>query len=66
MTYKSDVHSASYRDTESECYPSVTAVLNDYDLNCQQCDYKASCQSHMRKHVKNAHEGFKYDCNSCD
>ena len=37
-----------------------------YDLNCQQCDYKVLCQSHMRKHVKNVHEGLKYDCTSCD
>ena len=45
----------------------VTAVSGySYDLNRQQCLYKASCQSHMKKHMKNVHEGLKYDCTSCD
>ena len=73
MTYKVDVHLALYRNTEIECYPSVIAVLNwlfvrfefsACEFSC--CDYKASCQSHMRQHVKNVHEGFKYDCTSCN
>ena len=27
---------------------------------------QTSCQSHMKKHMKNVHEGLKYDCTSSD
>ena len=64
MTYKVDVHLALFRNTEIKCYPSVIAVLkwlfvlfefSVREFSC--CDYKASCQSHMRQYVKNVHEG---------
>ena len=61
--YKLQTRLKQERKRVLSCVIAVSGY--SYDLNCQQCDYKASCQSHMRKHVKNVHEGLKYDCTSC-
>ena len=55
-------------DADTNDTASTTLAHNEsiYDLNCQQCDYKASQQSHIRQHMQNVHEGLKYDCTSCD
>ena len=66
MTYRGDVPLALFKNTETGASSVIAASGSSYDLNCQQCDYKFSCQSHMRQCVKNVHEGFKYDCTSCD
>ena len=66
MTYRGDVPLALFKNTETGASSVIAASGSSYDLNCQQCDYKSSCQSHMRQRVKNVHEGFKYDCTSCD
>ena len=64
--YNIDVPLASNGNTETGD-SSVIAVNDDsFALNCQQCDYKASRQSHIRQHVLNVHKGFKYDCTQCD
>ena len=49
LTYKGYVPSAPDRGTET-VVSSVIAVNGNSssDLNCQQCDYKASSQSHMK------------------
>ena len=66
MKYRGDVPLALFKNTETGASSVIAASGSSYDLNCQQCDYKSSCQSHMRQRVKNVHEGFKYDCTSCD
>ena len=33
---------------------------------CNQCDYKATQQSHLQQHIKSKHEGIKYPCILCD
>ena len=33
---------------------------------CNQCDYQATQQSHLKNHIKSQHENFKYPCNKCD
>ena len=60
MTYRGDVPLALFKNTETGASSVIAASGSSYDLNCQQCDYKSWCQSHMRQHVKNVHEGFKY------
>ena len=49
VTYKGYIPSAPDRGTET-VVSSVIAVNGNSssDLNCQQCDYKASSQSHMK------------------
>ena len=66
MTYRGDVPLALFKNTETGASSVIAASSSSYNLNCQQCDYKSSCQSHMRQRVKNVHERFKYDCTSCD
>ena len=66
VTYKGDVPLALYRNWYHDASSVIAVSGYSYSFNCQQCDYKASCQSHMRQRVKNVHEGFKYDCTSCD
>ena len=60
MTYRGDVPLALFKNTETGASSVIAASGSSYDLNCQQCDYKSWCQSHMRQHVKQIHEGFKY------
>ena len=55
VTHKGNVHSASDSNTETGASSVIAASGSSYDLNCQQCDYKSSCQSHMRQIVKNVH-----------
>ena len=64
MTYRGGVPLALFKNTETGASSVIAASGSSYDLNFQQCDYKSSCQSHMRQRVKNVHEGFKYDCTS--
>ena len=30
------------------------------------CDYQASYQSHLLKHIQSKQEGINYPCNDCD
>ena len=49
MTYRGDVPLALFKNTETGASSVIAASGSSYDLNCQQCDYKSSCQSHMRR-----------------
>ena len=33
---------------------------------CNQCEYKAPSNGHLRAHVENKHEGIRYDCQQCN
>ena len=33
---------------------------------CNQCDYQATLQGNLTKHIQFVHEGVKYVCNQCD
>ena len=62
--YKLQTRLKQERKRVLSCVIAVSGY--SYDLNRQQCLYKALCQSHMKKHMKNVLEGRKYDCTSCD
>ena len=40
-------------------------TLNQMMYPCNQCDYKAKRQSHLKRHIQSKHEGIKYPCNQC-
>ena len=33
---------------------------------CNQCDYQATQQFDLTRHIQSKHEGVKYACNQCD
>ena len=33
---------------------------------CNQCDYQATRQYHLTRHIQSIHEGVRYACNQCD
>ena len=33
---------------------------------CDQCEYQASWQGNLKKHIDLKHEGVKYACDQCD
>ena len=33
---------------------------------CNKCDYQATHQSNLTRHIQSKHEGVKYACNQCD
>ena len=35
-------------------------------LDCDQCEYKATQKFNLRMHVQLKHEGFVYSCDQCD
>ena len=34
--------------------------------SCDQCDYQATQQSNLTRHIQTKHEGIKYACDQCD
>ena len=44
----------------------LTTKIKDIKYVCNQCDYKAVRQTHMRIHQQSVHEGIKYKCNQCE
>ena len=35
-------------------------------LSCKICDYQASSQRNLKKHIQSVHEKIKYSCDLCD
>ena len=35
------------------------------DYPCNQCEYKATKQGHLKTHIESVHEKVKYPCNQC-
>ncbi len=33
---------------------------------CNHCDYEATTQGDLKRHILAKHEGIKYPCNHCD
>ena len=34
--------------------------------DCNKCDYRATMQGSLTRHIQSVHEGVKYDCNKCE
>ena len=33
---------------------------------CDKCEYTASCNGNLRKHIESKHEGVRYPCDKCE
>ena len=42
------------------------SVHEGIKYHCDQCDYKATLKSNLKKHNMSIHEGIKYQCDQCD
>ena len=42
------------------------SIHEEVKYSCNQCNYKASQQGHLKTHKMSVHEGVKYSCNLCD
>ena len=38
----------------------------DTKYPCIQCEYKATTQGSLKKHILSVHQKIKYPCNQCD
>ena len=38
---------------------------DEYKYPCDQCNYKATDRSNIRRHIKSVHDRVKYPCNQC-
>ena len=45
--------------------PNNLTILGN-EGQCQFCDYRPAYKSHLKQHVKNVHQGLKYECSHCD
>ena len=34
--------------------------------SCNQCEYEATTQSNLKKHIESDHEKIRYSCNQCE
>ena len=45
--------------------PKIIKKIKDDDkeyIFCEQCDYMATQVGHLRRHVRNKHEGLRFPC----
>ena len=45
--------------------PNNLTILGNED-QCPFCDYRPANRSNIKQHVKNVHQGLKYECSHCD
>ena len=55
-------------DDEPSSFDQVTSTeyLEEPTVKSDQCDYQATHQSNLTKHIQSKHEGVKYACDQCD
>ena len=45
--------------------PNNLAILGN-EGQCPFCDYRPANRSNIKQHIKNVHQGLKYECSHCD
>ena len=60
---------SKHENVEYQFDQSQQPLINQQILTkhgCNQCDYQATTQSHLKQHIQSKHEGVKYACDQCD
>ena len=52
--------------TQSEPKNYIETTHEESWYPCNQCDYKATREEHLKKHKEYKHEGVRYPCDKCD